>query len=198
MQLDFQSGKVLVKLARETVENALRKGRFELKKIENKTLQRKACIFVTVVTYPEHLLRGCIGFTSPLPLYKAVQCAAYAAAFEDPRFPPIKKEELGKVVFEVSILSEPEQMKCKPEEYAKNIEIGKDGLIIEYDTAKGLLLPQVAVEQKWSPEEFLKQVCFKAGLTPDYLYDRSTKLWKFQAQIFAEIKPNGKVSMLYQ
>jgi uncharacterized protein (TIGR00296 family) len=193
--LSLQDGRTLIKLARKTVENFLEKGKFELMKVSesNKALQKKSRAFVSIHTYPEHVLRGCVGFTAPFPLWEVMQRAAYAAAFKDPRFPPITKEELEKVVFEVSTLTEPEELKCNPSEYANNIEIGKDGLIIQCGSRSGLLLPQVAIEQNCAPEEFLGQVCFKAGLTPDYLYDKSTKLWKFQAQIFAENEPNGEV-----
>ncbi len=193
MQLNYHDGKVIVKLARQTVEKFLEKGKFELVKAERKSLQGKSRAFVTINTHPERLLRGCIGFTSPFPLYEVVQRAAHAAAFEDPRFPPITKEELERVVFEVSVLTDPEELKCEPREYANNIEIGKDGLIVQYESHSGLLLPQVAGEQNWTAEEFLGQVCFKAGLTPDYIHDKSTKLWKFQAQIFTEKEPHGEV-----
>lgn len=201
MQLNLRTGKALVKLAREAVEDFLKSGRFELNKVEDKSLhkslrevlQKKAGAFVSIHTYPERTLRGCIGFTSPLPLWEVVQHAACSAAFGDPRFPPMAKDELGRVVFEISILTEPEELKCSPSEYAKNMEIGKDGLVIQCGSHSGLLLPQVAVEQSFSPEEFLECVCFKAGLTPDYLHDKSTKLWKFQAQIFAEKTPDGEV-----
>jgi uncharacterized protein (TIGR00296 family) len=193
MQLSYQDGVAVVKLARKTVENFFERKKFELIKVERKTLQKKSRAFVTINTYPERKLRGCIGFTSPFPLYEVVQRAAHTAAFSDPRFPPITKEEITNTIFEVSVLTEPEEMKCKSNEYVNNIEIGKDGLIVQCDQHNGLLLPQVAVEQNWSPEEFLGQVCFKAGLTPDYIHDKSTKLFKFQAQIFAEKEPNGEI-----
>jgi len=191
--LNFRDGKALIGLARKTVENSLKNRKFKLAAIEGKSLQRKAGVFVTINTYPERMLRGCIGFISALPLYEAVQRAAHAAAFEDPRFPPIAEDELEKIVFEISVLTEPKELRCKPSEYASNIEIGSDGLIVQCGPSSGLLLPQVAVEQDWTAEEFLDQVCFKAGLTPDYLHDRSTRLWKFQAQIFAEKEPSGEI-----
>ena len=80
-----------------------------------------------------------------------------------------------------------------PREYPEKIEVGKDGLIIENGPWKGLLLPQVAVEFKWDAREFLENLCLKAGLTPDCWLDRNARIWKFQAEIFAEEEPNGKV-----
>jgi uncharacterized protein (TIGR00296 family) len=196
MQLSYQDGVAAVKLARKNVEDFLERKKFELIKVEKETLQKKSRAFVTINTYPDRNLRGCIGFTSPFPLYEVVQRAAHAAAFSDPRFPPIVKEEITNIIFEVSVLTEPEELKCKSDEYAKTIEIGKDGLIVQCAKHNGLLLPQVAVEQNWSPEEFLEQICFKAGLTPDYIHDKSTKLFKFQAQVFAEKEPNGEIEKI--
>jgi uncharacterized protein (TIGR00296 family) len=186
-------GRLLVKLARETVENSLKSGRLDVKKIASKTLEAKYGAFVTIHSYPGRRLRGCIGFLSPGRLYEVIQQAAYAAAFQDPRFPPLEKDDLGKVIFEISIMTQPECMKWMPKDYAKNIEIGEDGLIMQYEGTSGLLLPQVPVEEKWNAEEFLENLCFKTGLTPDYLNDKSTTIWKFHAQIFSEKAPNGEV-----
>lgn len=191
--LSLQDGIIIVNLARQTVEDFFEKGKFELKKVENKVLQQKSRVFASIHIYPEHLLRGCIGFVSPSPLYEIVQQSAYAAAFSDPRFQPLTKDEMEKVVFEISVLTELEELECEPAEYENNIEIGKDGLMIQYKSQSGLLLPQVPVEQNWTAEKFLDQICFKAGITPDYLQDKSTKLWKFHAQIFAEKQPNGEI-----
>jgi uncharacterized protein (TIGR00296 family) len=191
--LNLEEGKSLANLARETVEKFLNKGKFNLKKASGKNLERKAGAFVTIHTYPKRELRGCIGFISPGILYEVVQQAAYAAAFQDPRFPPISKNEIEKVIFEISILTEPKCLNCKPKEYAKNVKIGEDGLIIQCSRSSGLLLPQVPVEQGWTAEEFLENLCFKAGLTPDYLHEKSTSLWKFQTQVFSEKTPNDEV-----
>jgi len=193
MRLTLRCGRFLIRLARKTVENSLKNGKLELENPKDGQLKRGMRAFVTIHTYPERSLRGCIGFTSPLPLYEVVQRAAYAAAFGDPRFPPLTKKEMEEIIFEISLLSEPEELACKPEDYAKKIEIGKDGLIVQFGSRGGLLLPQVPVEQNWTAEEFLEQVCFKAGLMPDCLQDKSTRLWKFQAQIFSEKQPGGEV-----
>lgn len=193
--LDLQQGKKLVKLARYAVERKAREGKFEIKKFDDKELSEKAGVFVTIQNFPEKTLRGCIGFTSgDFPIYEAVQKAAFCSAFEDSRFSQIKKEDLSRIIFEVSILTKPESIQVKdPEEYAKKIEIGKDGLILQNGPFSGLLLPQVALEFNWSAEEFLDNLCFKSGLTSDWLYDENTRLWKFQSQIFAEKKPRGEI-----
>jgi uncharacterized protein (TIGR00296 family) len=186
--LNLEQGKELVKLARKAVET---------KKVEkkfSKEFEVKKGVFVTIETYPEKELRGCIGFPyATYPLGEAVQRAAISAAYEDSRFEPLKKEELKKVVFEVSILTEPELIEVKnPKEYFEKIEEGKDGLILQNGPFAGLFLPQVWEYFK-TKEEFLENLCFKAGLTPDYIYRKNTRIWKFRAQIFAEEEPNGKI-----
>jgi len=125
-----------------------------------------------------------------------LQRASFSAAFEDMRFHALKKDELDNIVFEVSVLTEPKLIIVKnPKEYLKKIEIGKDGLIVEYDFYKGLLLPQVPLqfEPNWDVETFLEQTCVKSGLLPDMWLDDKTKIYKFQAQIFKEKTPRGEI-----
>ena len=143
--MELKQGEILVKLARTSVEKFFEKGKVEIEKIEQEELKEKRGVFVTIETYPENELRGCIGFPLPsLPLFEAVQKAAVSSAFEDYRFEPLRKEELKKVVFEVSVLTKPRLIKIKsPEEYLKKIEEGKDGLILEHGSFSSLYLPQV-------------------------------------------------------
>jgi hypothetical protein len=193
--LNRQDGEKLVRLARKTVEKYFENGKLVLEECKQKNFLEKRGVFVTIETHPEKNLRGCIGFPDAiLPLWDAVQQAAVSAAFEDPRFAKLDAEELEKIVFEISVLTKPEPITVKDaSEYCKKIKIGEDGLIIQCDYQAGLLLPQVATEQQWDTEEFLDNLCFKAGLLPDALHDKKTKIWKFQAQIFCEEKPNGKI-----
>ncbi len=107
---------------------------------------------------------------------------AKSAAFSDPRFPPLEEEEFVDIKIEVSVLSVPVECEANPEK----IKIGRDGLMCEYEGFGGLLLPQVAVEQKWGPEEFLRGLCNKAGLHSDSWKEKEFKLWKFQARIIDE------------
>lgn len=184
----LEEGKELINLARKAVENN------NIEKNFNKDFKIKKGVFVTIEKFPGKELRGCIGFPqATLELGEAVQRAAISAANEDPRFPPLEREELNEVVFEVSILTEPELIKVKDsKEYFKKIEAGKDGLILKNDPFAGLFLPQVWKYFK-SKEEFLENLCYKANLTPDYIHDKKTKIWKFRAQIFAEEEPNGEI-----
>jgi len=127
-------------------------------------------------------------------LAQAVIESAISSATQDPRFYPMKAEELDQVVFEVSVLTPPEPVKVEnPQEYCSKIKVGRDGLIIEHGYYKGLLLPQVPVEWKWNEETFLCQCCIKAGLTPDSWLLKDTKIYKFQCYVAQELTPNGKV-----
>jgi hypothetical protein len=149
--LDLKNGEKLVKLARSSVEKFL-ENKFSIEKTKDKLMNGKRGVFVTIETYTEKNLRGCIGFPLPdLSLYEAVQRAAIASAFQDPRFPELKKEELGKIIFEISVMTKPKLIKVKnSNEYVKKIEKGKDGLILQHGSFSGLLLPQVCPQFNWS------------------------------------------------
>ena len=192
----LKEGEKLVKAARNAIELYIKSPRFEKGMIE-KTLSEfneKAGVFVTIDHYPTMSLRGCIGYFKAIgPVKRLLVEAAIAAATEDPRFIPLSVGELNDVVIEVSILSEPQQLKGTPEEIKKEIKIGRDGLIIEYGYYSGLLLPIVAVEEKWNVEKFLENVCVKAGLHPNMWKRSDITLYKFQTQVFREEEPHGKI-----
>ena len=190
-------GEELVSLARKAVEKFIKESVIiQPERVGNV----KAGVFVTLnyLTHAkEEHLRGCIGF--PLPeklLYESVVQAAIAAATQDPRFPPVEKYELDNIIFEVSVLTPPEEIKCKPIDYKKEIRIGKDGLILSWRHGSGLLLPQVPVELNWKIDDYLANICYKAGAPPDSWLDPESKLYRFQAIIFKETSPNGKVVRL--
>ena len=156
--------------------------------------QEKQGVFVTLHTYPEHELRGCIGIPLPVMSLQEAIVESAQSATQDPRFPPLQKSELNGILVEMTVLTKPEQIKVKqPKEYLSKIEIGKDGLIVEYGSRTGLFLPQVPVEQGWDIEEYLSQVCMKAALPTDTWLMSNTRISKFQGQIFTEIKPHGQV-----
>ena len=114
------------------------------------------------------------------------------SATRDPRFMPLEESEFDGIIIEVTVLTKPELIKVdKPEEYLSKIEIGRDGLIVEQGFFKGLLLPQVPIEQGWEVQEFISHTCMKAGLMPDAWVNKNTKIFKFSGQIFTEIEPRG-------
>jgi uncharacterized protein (TIGR00296 family) len=191
--LTLEEGKLLVKLARRTIETYLREGKkTQAPKVPAKLREHRG-VFVTLNKGGE--LRGCIGHPLPqMPLIDAVIDSAISSATRDPRFPSITTEELPEVEIEVSVLSKPEVIKVKsPREYPNHIAIGRDGLIIEWSGYAGLLLPQVPVEWGWGTEEFLAHTCMKAGLTPDYWLREGVRISKFSAQVFKERKPCGEI-----
>jgi hypothetical protein len=136
-----------------------------------------------------------MGYPQPVKgLADSVVDCALSAAFDDPRFPPLEKDELGKTTFEVSVLTVPEEIRAKaPEDYLGKIKVGRDGLLIHYGYSSGLLLPQVPIEWNWDEKEFLCQVCEKAGLPRNMWQSPSARISSFQAEIFCEEAPCGKV-----
>jgi uncharacterized protein (TIGR00296 family) len=196
-EINEKEAEYLVKLARNTIQEKLGK---KVKPLNIKNLDKlntKCGVFVTLNKDRNGIphLRGCIGIPYPvMPLLNAIKESAINAAFNDPRFPPITVKEINSIIIEVSVLTPPQQIIVNdPLEYPNKIKIGKDGLIIERGYYKGLLLPQVAVEWSWDATEFLTQCCLKAGLSPDSWLMKETKVSKFQALIFSEFTPNGKI-----
>ena len=182
--LTQDQGRQLLELARESIKSYFSGKEIDLK--DYKKFNRKQGVFVTLNKDEE--LRGCIGFPYPTKeLYKAVFDAARASAFEDPRFPKLKEDELKDIKIEISVLTVPEEITSeKAEDMLKEIDIGNDGLMVKSDFASGLLLPQVFTEYRCTPEQALQMTCQKAGLPINAWKDRSNKILKFQAQVFKE------------
>ena len=127
-------------------------------------------------------LRGCIGTLAPTgDLTRCVSEYALRSALEDPRFAPLAEEELPRCAIEISVLSAPRAI-----EGPDDIEIGRDGLILELRGRRGLLLPQVAGEWGFDAGRFLAEVSRKAGLPPDAWRDADARLWAFGAEVFSE------------
>jgi hypothetical protein len=178
--LDEKERAELLAIARETLEEHLKNGLIPPKRPENEVLAEGAGAFVTLKT-TRGMLRGCIGsFSDQTPLYRTVQEMAISAALKDPRFPPVTAGELDDLVIEISVLSG--LIPAKPEE----VEVGKHGVFITRGFARGVLLPQVPVEQGWDRETFLEHVSLKAGLPPHAYTMDDAKLEVFTAQVFSE------------
>jgi len=169
----------LLRMARAAVTGYLER-RAEIEDVSGKAkfLEPRG-VFVTLTKNGD--LRGCIGFIEPVaPLGQAVIRAAVYAATEDPRFPPVRPAELRDIKFEISVLT-PVREVSDPRE----VTVGRHGLIIARDGLKGVLLPQVPVENKWDRETFLEQASLKAGLPRD-AWRRGAKLYVFEAIVFHE------------
>ena len=164
--LTEKQGKLIVGIARNAI-----KGDAEIP--DDSFLAEKRGVFVTLTQ--KGRLRGCIGFPYPtLPLGKAVASAARSAAFNDTRFPPLRKEDFSKVLIEVSVLSQPK--KCK----LKDIKKG-DGVILEKDGRSALFLPQVW-EELPDKKVFLEELSMKAYLESDAY--KTADYQKFSVQCF--------------
>ncbi|MGM0439952.1 MAG: AmmeMemoRadiSam system protein A [Chlamydiota bacterium] len=184
--------KKLVNLARQAIESEFGRQYDPAPFRENFTEERG--VFVTLSTYPDNKLRGCIGQPmATYPLSQAVEEAAKSAAFHDPRFPSLREEELELITIELSILTKPQELQCPAEQRDQHIIIGQDGLIIKHGWSQGLLLPQVATEYHMSAHEFLEQVALKAGLPPKTAFDEEATIFTFQARIWKESQPHGKI-----
>ena len=193
-KITLEEGTILVRTARKVVTEYLKeRKRIKLGKKIQDDFSFKSGVFVTL-NNPIGL-RGCIGY--PLPdkkLFNALEDAAIAAATEDPRFSPVKLEELDSITFEVTVLTPPQTIEVQdPQEYLTKIKVGQDGLIVKYDYYSGLLLPQVPIEWEWNEREFLEHTCEKAGLPRDYWKKPQIEIQKFQGIVFKEKEPKGEV-----
>ena len=179
-ELSEESKKFLVDLVRESI-----KLKFEGKDVPNFTpaapeLSAPMGVFVTLKKSGS--LRGCIGrMESPHPLWRTVAVMARASAFEDPRFPPLAREELDRASIEISVLTP-----FEPLENPEALVVGRHGLMIEKGFNRGVLLPQVPVEQGWDEAEFLDQICIKAGLPRAAWKEPDAKLFVFSALVFGD------------
>jgi hypothetical protein len=178
-ELSEEQREELLALARATLEAHLEDHPIPAYEADDPALTRLSAVFVTLKKDGE--LRGCIGHLRPdLPLHHAVKYSAVAAATEDPRFPPVTAEEMDAITIEVSILSPFRRLVD-----VARIEVGVHGLLLLKERQQGLLLPQVPVEQGWDRDEFLENLCAKAGLPGDCWQEDAT-IFSFTAVVFGE------------
>lgn len=177
----------LLKLARKSVEQAVRTGKpYDVAASSGSTLNQERGAFVTLTKAGQ--LRGCIGYTSAAkPLNLTVRDTATLAALRDSRFPPVTASELGLLDYEISVLS--------PMRRVTNIEqikVGQDGLLMKNGEYEGLLLPQVPTEQGWERQKFLEETCAKAGMQTDCWKDENTDIFMFTAVVFNDSKASAQ------
>lgn len=175
----------LVQLARSSIEKRLsRRNSSKPEKLEPEPiesagiLKEKRGVFVSL--HRRGRLRGCIGcLEGRKPLVQTVEEMAGAAAFQDPRFPPLGPDELQDLDIEISVLTPLREVTDINE-----IIVGTHGLYIQRGHCGGLLLPQVAVEWDWDRTRFLEETCRKAGLASDCWKEKGTKIYFFSADVF--------------
>ena len=169
----------LLQIARDVVEAHCRGDKPPTPSVDSPTLNEHRGAFVTL--HKEGKLRGCIGhIRGEKPLAETVAEMAEAAAFQDPRFPPVTSEELGLLEYEISVLTPFRQISDVEE-----IEVGVHGIYMKRGSCSGLLLPQVATEWGWDLNTFLEHTCTKAGLPEDAWKDKKTEIYIFSADVFS-------------
>ena len=171
----------LLKLARKTISDKLGVlSGIDSPDFSEKIFNVKSGAFVTI--HIRGNLRGCIGYIQGVkPVPETIEEMSLAAAFKDPRFTPLTKEEYHEIDIEISILSPIEEVSDINE-----IQVGRDGLIITKGYNRGLLLPQVPVEQGWDRDTFLTHTCYKSGLPGDAWKKGGVKIERFSARVFSE------------
>jgi AmmeMemoRadiSam system protein A len=171
--------RAMLALARAAIVSTFEGRRLSQTASEPSCFSLRQGLFVTLEVYGK--LRGCIGVIEAQgQLRESIIHCAQSAAFRDPRFPPLRAEELSGLKIEISILSDLFPIALH------EIQIGKHGLLVATEDHRGLLLPQVATEHKLSREEFLEETCHKAGLPRDAWRAPQTKIHAFTCEIFGE------------
>jgi len=170
----------LLHIARETIEAYVRTRQKPDIEAQEPEFQQKAGAFVTIKTHGR--LRGCIGHIEGIhPLYRTIMEMAVAASTQDPRFPPMREDELADMHLEISVMTPLQRI-----ENSDDIQVGTHGILLRRGFRSGLLLPQVATEHHWDRETFLEHTCLKAGLSPNDWKDPNTEIYIFSAQVFHE------------
>jgi uncharacterized protein len=168
----------LLMLVRYTIAERLGLSTEEYVFVDDAFFDTPCGAFVTL--HKDGQLRGCIGYIEPCAsLRDTIRDMAVAAAFSDPRFPKLEASEFEGMDVEISILSPIFPIK------AESVEVGIHGLIVSLGGRRGLLLPQVPVEQGWDRVYFLQHTCLKAGLPTD-AWQHGAKLEAFTACVFGE------------
>jgi AmmeMemoRadiSam system protein A len=146
---------------------------------DDEALQQPGGAFVTL--HHRKRLRGCVGqLPSKDSLAAVIAHCAKSAALEDPRFEPVRLDELSGIEIELSVLSQ------LTDATKGQIEPGKHGLIVSSGWKRGVLLPQVATQFHWDAVRFLEETCVKAGMEPNAWQDESTRIQTFTAEVFSE------------
>ncbi len=197
MEYSIEQGSKLVAAARNSIELYLTINNFDRKMIERTITEHdnNNGVFVTIEHYPTRTLRGCMGFVEPKEKFsKALIDAAIAAAAEDSRFVPVSHMEFEHMIVEVSILDKPKLITASTEIAIKNnIKLGRDGLILKYGYHEAILLPNVPIENNWTKEKYLDNLCIKAGLKEHIWKTGQARLYTFTAHIFREKEPRGEI-----
>ena len=182
--LSQEDRQTLLQFARESVRNAVTRSTSSHPAPKESIFLRSCGVFVTI--YVRERLRGCIGVVEAHEtLGESVAHCAASAALHDPRFSPVRAEELDHLQIEISLLSQPAPI------HPEDIELGRHGLLVAKDRQRGLLLPQVALEHHLDRESFLAETCRKAGLPRDAWKSGSVEIFGFTCEVFSDRTESG-------
>lgn len=170
--------KILLSLARNTIAKSLG---LSFEEIDASLYDERRGSFVTLKM--KGRLRGCIGYVLAIkPLYQQIIDLSLEAAYEDPRFPRLEKEEFPYIDIEISVMSAPKKIKDLSE-----FELSRDGIILTVGASSSIFLPQVADETGWTKDQMLAALSRKAGLYPDAYKSTEAKLMTFTAEVFHDL-----------
>jgi AmmeMemoRadiSam system protein A len=179
--------RTLLRLAREAIENSVKGKRIPAldQSTLTSSLREKGASFVTLTI--DNDLRGCIGALEAYqPLVDDVREHAVAAALQDPRFPPVSENELGRISIEVSRLTAPHPLEySSSEDLIIKLRPKMDGVILKQDHRRATFLPQVW-EKIPDPAEFLNNLCQKMGARPNLWRDAKLLVEVYQVEEFHE------------
>ncbi len=171
--------RALLQLARNAVVQAVSHGGLPEQIPQDGVFAERRGAFVTL--HVQRRLRGCIGvIEADQPLGDSIARCAASSALQDPRFPPLRTEDLAELQIEISLLSPLAPIPLE------QVEIGRHGLLIARGTQRGLLLPQVAVEHHLNREQFFEETCRKAQLARDLWRKSGTQLFGFTCEVFSD------------
>jgi|HubBroStandDraft_1064217.scaffolds.fasta_scaffold119364_1 AmmeMemoRadiSam system protein A len=199
-EFSLEQRRILLRIARDAIVSALEHRPFSDPPVPTELLDRRG-VFTTLYLNRDPAtgddaasvgprgdshrelhreLRGCVGYAMPVaPLHRAVAETARAAAFQDSRFLPVAKDEVWQLEISLSVLS-----RLFPV-HPCSVEVGRHGLVISEGARRGLLLPQVPIENGWDQETFLEQTCRKAGLPLD-AWRKNAMIEAFTAEVFCD------------
>lgn len=197
LSMNIHEGTRLVKIARSALHNHLI-GECVQCDIPGGITSPPQGAFVTLKTYPDHDLRGCIGRLPPTqrPLEENIINAAIDAGLTDTRFNPVQSaDDLNHLLFEVTVLSPFRALQAQSyDDVLTQITLGQDGLFLQHRNRSAIFLPQVPIEQNWSKDQYYTALCHKAGIDTHTCKDMSqTRVAVFQGEIFAEKVPRGDI-----
>jgi uncharacterized protein (TIGR00296 family) len=189
----------IIEIARSAIELHIRSPGFDPQRLERQLgfeFASNERVMVRLMHYQTNTPRAVSEIVERAPVARAVIKASLSAAFGPQNSVPVSIDELNELVIEVDIMHDPVQLTGSYISKRNEIELGRHGLIVEYGSRKGVVLPSYALEKKLGRLELLEEACIAAGLAKDYWKQPKIRLFKFSVQRLMEETPNGKVKIL--